>query len=299
MKFTYFKRGVNGVEIPVVVEAESRDALLKRLKAENVRAIRVVEGEVRQPKPHRVSGFALAMAAVVAAGVIALLVWLLRDARPEPRPAPKPEQPAAESPVTTPAARPVAVREQEPAQAADPEPQPAKETARQPRKRLKIVDLPPEVQEEIAKMNKDTTLRTIAENRLALLASIKPGMPVPPMPDVPGLEKSFEEAEKNVIQALPDDTEHDLETKVFVAEFKEKIREGKAQGKTAVEVLHEYEADMNRVAAYRRETLLAAREMQRNGEDAQARELVREVNAELEEMGAMPIDLDNRPKKRQ
>ena len=133
---------------------------------------------------------------------------------------------------------------------------------------------------------------------MALLATIKPGMPVPPMPPIPNLEQDFEKAEANVIQVTEGDTELDLQRKQFVIALKERISAAKKEGRTATEALNEYVETMRQVADFRQKSLLAARQMEREGDAEGAKKLVDSANADLIEMGAEPIDLHPAPKGR-
>lgn len=160
----------------------------------------------------------------------------------------------------------------------------------------KVVKMSPEDEAAFERVKRDTSLRTQVENRMALLATIKPGMPVPPMPPIPNLEQDFEKAEANVITVTEGDTEKDLARKEFVIQLKERISAAKKEGKTATEALNEYVEAMREVADFRQKSLLAARQMERDGDAAAAAKLVDEANAQLREIGAEPIDLHPAPK---
>ena len=162
----------------------------------------------------------------------------------------------------------------------------------------KVVKLSPEDEAAFERVKRETSLRTQVENRMALLATIKPGMPVPPMPPIPNLEQDFEKAEANVIQVTEGDTELDLQRKQFVIALKERISAAKKEGRTATEALNEYVETMRQVADFRQKSLLAARQMEREGDAEGAKKLVDSANADLIEMGAEPIDLHPAPKGR-
>ena len=162
----------------------------------------------------------------------------------------------------------------------------------------KVVKLSPEDEAAFERVKRETSLRTQVENRMALLATIKPGMPVPPMPPIPNLEQDFEKAEANVIQVTEGDTELDLQRKQFVIALKERISAANKEGRTATEALNEYVETMRQVADFRQKSLLAARQMEREGDAEGAKKLVDSANADLIEMGAEPIDLHPAPKGR-
>ena len=160
----------------------------------------------------------------------------------------------------------------------------------------KVFTMSPEDAEAFERVKRDTSLRTMVEDRMALLATIKPGMPVPPMPPIPNLDEDFAKAETNVIRVTEGDTEKDLLRKLFVIALKERISEAKAQGKTASEALNEYVDAMRHAADFRQKALLTARQMERDGDAEGAKELVDAANAELADMGAELIDLHPPPK---
>lgn len=160
----------------------------------------------------------------------------------------------------------------------------------------KVVKMSPEDEAAFERVKRDTSLRTQVENRMALLATIKPGMPVPPMPPIPNLEQDFKKAEANVVKVMEGDSEADLMRKQFVIALKERISAAKKEGKTATEALNEYVAMMRQVADFRQKSLLTARQMEREGDMEGAKKLVESTNADLVELGAEPIDLHPAPK---
>ena len=159
--------------------------------------------------------------------------------------------------------------------------------------------LPPMTEKERAtfeRAKRDTTLRTLAENRMRLLASVKPGMPVPPMPGSL-TDKEIEDSLHNRIEFLPDDTEKDKEYKQFVIDLKERIKSEMAQGKSASEAYNDYIKLMNSAADMKTTAYKMIREMQAQGDSAETvGEFVNAVNAKLDEIGVEPIDLNHRPK---
>ena len=322
MTFTVTYRGADGSPRNEVVEAAGRAECMAALKARGITptAIREGRGSTRTgsgksaASPSGRAGGARSRATVWGAAILAALVlvvggvwWWARDDHgatdlpaDKQKPVPsargdgsgksaaspkekRPEQSGGERAVPTDA------RERVP-------PAGAPQAAANGAATNKVVKMSPEDEAAFERVKRDTSLCTQVENRMALLATIKPGMPVPPMPPIPNLEQDFEKAEANVITVTEGDTEKDLERKEFVIQLKERISAAKKEGKTATEALNEYVEAMREVADFRQKSLLAARQMERDGDAAAAAKLVDEANAQLKEIGAEPIDLHPAPK---
>lgn len=163
----------------------------------------------------------------------------------------------------------------------------------------KVIVISDEEWANFERAQRDTTLRTRTEKRLRLLASVPPGMPVPPMPgNSSEIDDDIVETLKNEIEILPGDTEREIEHKKFVMDFKEYIKGEMAQGKKPSEAYNDYISLMNSVADLTTTGAKMAREMREEGDEEGARMFLETVNAKLDSMGAPPIDLDRRPKEK-
>jgi len=158
----------------------------------------------------------------------------------------------------------------------------------------KVIFMTEKEAETFRRATRRTTIRTATEKRLRLLASIPPGMPVPPMPGGLDMDKDLQETLNNKIEILPDDTEREIEQKKFVMAFKEYMIEEIAGGKTANQVYDEYVNTMNKVAELTTQGSKMAREMKNGGDLDGAREFLKKVNAKIEALGGTPIDIDRR-----
>ena len=316
MTFTVTYRDKSGAMVEMALEAAGRAECFAECKARGIAPLSVREGKfvkTREPQIGRDSARSVLgkpwCIAILVAAVLAVVGgawwWFARTEEPPTKKvAAATAKPSAEKPsakpkrearatVRTPTATNVATV------TAKAQQQGAVRTAEekgQPTTTNKVVKMSPEDEAAFERVKRETSLRTQVENRMALLATIKPGMPVPPMPPIPNLEQDFEKAEANVITITEGDTEKDLERKEFVIQLKERISAAKKEGKTATEALNEYVEAMREVADFRQKSLLAARQMERDGDAAAAAKLVDEANAQLKEIGAEPIDLHPAPK---
>ena len=157
----------------------------------------------------------------------------------------------------------------------------------------------PEEAAAFERLKRDSTIRTIAEKRMEMLANVPMGCPIPPLPGSDAqFDKSWPEASRNIIELLSDDTEQDLKRKEFVIALKDRLQEEIDGGKTPSQAFNDYVALVNDVAKYSRETMQAARELVAQGNREEADRLIADVNKELEELGAKPLSLDRKPKRR-
>ncbi len=150
-----------------------------------------------------------------------------------------------------------------------------------------------------ARAQRDSTVRTRTEKALRLLASVPPGMPVPPMPfGSADMDKDIVDTLLNEIEILPDDTEREREQKAFVIAFKDHLREELKKGRKPSEVYRQYVNDMNSVASLTTEALRQARQLIAEGDRETADAFVQAVNRKIEAVGGPPIDLNRTPKPR-
>lgn len=285
------------------LEAESREAVFKELAQRGISAIRIEQANSKSlprgsGKPSGIVKGAIAGLVVVA---VAVGAWhfVTRDPVQGNRGADnKPKKAAKIRQATPPAPSVVQTQAEETvAKTVKATNVPEKVVHCVTNRQGKVIVISDEEWANFERAQRDTTLRTRTEKRLRLLASVPPGMPVPPMPGSSReIDDDIVETLKNEIEIFPGDTEREIEHKKFVMEFKEYIKGEMARGKKPSEAYNDYIARMNSVADLTTTGAKMARELRAEGDEEGAQKFLETVNAKLDSMGAPPIDLDRRPK---
>lgn len=306
MEWTVTYRGKNGVLEQMPLEAESREAAFKELANLGVSAIRIEQAKgsakprTTSPKgggkPSAVLKGALAGAIVVvaAAGAWFSLTNGARHGVPVAGNGLAKDSPKIAEVVPS---KPPVARPRADAPIALGVTSTNKVVHCVTNRQGKVIVISDEEWANFERAQRDTTLRTRTEKRLRLLASVPPGMPVPPMPGSSReIDDDIVETLKNEIEILPGDSEREIEHKKFVMDFKEYIKGEMAQGKKPSEAYNDYIARMNSVADLTTTGAKMARELRAEGDEEGAQKFLETVNEKLDSMGAPPIDLDRRPK---
>ena len=301
-------RGKDGRQESVRIGADSRQALFAELSKRGITAIRIAEATGKsRPKPSATRGRSasptalrgLVAGAIVVLAAIGAWFFLTRGTGNGERGAENgPKKPAKISEATPviPSA-PQAQTLGKPSTETKATNKPDKVVHCVTNRQGKVIAISDEEWASFERAQRDTTLRTRTEKRLRLLASVPPGMPVPPMPgNSREIDDDIVETLENEIEILPGDTEREIEHKKFVMDFKEYIKGEMAQGKKPSEAYNDYIDLMNSVADLTTTGAKMARELREEGDEEGARMFLETVNAKLDSMGAPPIDLDRRPK---
>lgn len=142
----------------------------------------------------------------------------------------------------------------------------------------------------------DTSLNTITENTLALMASVPPELPMPPMPKIAGLSNDFATASTNIIQIKDKDDEAMARRKEAVAWTKLDMAQLVKEGHTPEAILQAIEAKHNEKATARQAYYDYAKALVQEGKVTEAHAFIEEANKELEKAGLPAISLVSKKK---
>lgn len=298
--YIYMCRGKDGTVKRGQLEASDRANALRQLKGQGLVPLSVSEGTLAPYAQHSKRRFSW----VAAAAVITVLavVWFMRspanptsktDQQTSGKAVAASHQSTPKNPAANTLQPPTGQTPVPDAHSGEPLSHPA--AAQQNRTTPQAQDNPAENPAEAEVEERDTTLRTQTEKMLALMASVPPGMEIPPMPILPGMEKDFAAALTNVIVIHADDSEAMADRKEKVAWLKQDlatlVQEG---GITPGEAIKEIEEHSNRIAKMRSELLQYATALYREGRAEEAQIFIDEANKELNQIGAPPIQLSPR-----
>ena len=287
------------------LQARDRQEALQKIRALGGTPVNVTESSVPktpfvwQPAWTR-AAVGLGVAVVVIAGIV---LWLQRPRtppRPAPTPAPTPVTPSGADtsrPTDTPrpdvpidpgtgvasprvpATGPAPVTPSGSGGATSPDTAQAAPNAGEPRE-----EVPPE---------RPAPFKSITEQVLSIIASVPPGIEIPPMPEFHGMDKDFAKAATNTLVIFDNDSEeliHRLET---VAWSKLEMGELVQQGWKADDVLKSLVDQHNEDANLRSAASLALKKMVDNGQltAVTLKEELAVINDELSERGLPEITL--------
>jgi len=148
-----------------------------------------------------------------------------------------------------------------------------------------------EIALQAAQEASDTSLRTISENVLALMASIPPDLPMPPMPVLSNLDEDFKIATTNIIEIRTNDTVEVAERKERVAWTKLDMAQLVKEGHKPEAVLRAIEAQHNDNATLQSNYIRYYKELQSTGKDDEAKVFLEAANKELEKTGSPPLKI--------
>lgn len=169
------------------------------------------------------------------------------------------------------------------------QPEPSKEASKTARDTGH--EAPPEVPVKPAK--RPAPFRTMTEQALAMIASIPPGVPIPPMPEMTGMDVDYARARTNILEIGDDDSEKLVSMIETVAWDKVDLEDLVKQGWKPDEVLKAMVANHNQEANLRTAAALALKNIldQVGVTPAAFNEELELINAELEERGLPVITL--------
>jgi len=138
---------------------------------------------------------------------------------------------------------------------------------------------------------KQPLFKTHIESHLSMIATMPRDRAVPPMPPMPhNMERDFDNALSRIIEISEDDSDEDVQTKIRVAEMKDRMRTlVNEEGMTVSQAYREIENEHNRLANMTQLYKGAYRKMVLTGdEDASA--FLEVANEELRRAGACEFD---------
>ena len=153
----------------------------------------------------------------------------------------------------------------------------------------------PENQDAETEAPRKPVFKTGTEQLIAMVESIPPGLPVPPLPiDIDDdLEADADAAATNVIEITEDDDEHAAAHKENVGWTKLDLQEMRKEGWTAAEFIKAIEAERNENAAFYRDRVKEFEELLNDPEasDDDCYAVYDEINKELAERGLPLLNL--------
>lgn len=314
MRFDVTYRQSSGKTAVEAFEAESRAALFAILSEKGIQAIRVVEAKAgaSRKKAHDFAAIKVCAAVVAVVAASATLVFavfmMLRD-KPSQAGGEKPKKQSAiaehKPSIALPKYEEVLTNKEElivlPNGVITNKPKTIAEAVAMVRlkpgyHRYKSVD------EVFARTNdfqigeyKQPLFKTQIESHLSMVATRPRDMVIPPMPPLPhNMEKDFDNALTRIIDISEDDTDEDVQTKIRVAELKEKMRSlVKDEGLSVAQAYREIEKEHNRLANMTQLYKGAYRKMVITGEEG-AEDFLKAANEALRKEGACEFDEDAR-----
>jgi hypothetical protein len=293
------------------LQARDRQEALQKIRALGGTPVNVTESSV--PKTPFVWQPAWTRAAVVlsaAVVLIAVVVLYLQRSRTPPRPAPAPK-PASVAPSGTKTPRPADTPRPDtppanprtgiasprvPATGPAPVAPPAGPGGTATSHVAQVTpDAANEPLEEAPPV-RPTPFKTGTEQILAIIQTTPPGVQMPPLPDLHGMEEDYRRATTNVLTIFDTDSDELAGTIENVAWAKVELGELVKQGWKPDEVLQELTRQHNEEASLRTAASLALKKMVDDGQFTAAtlKEELEVINAELKERGLpeiMPSEL--------
>ena len=295
--FAYTAKASDGALTRGVLSAADRAAALEALRRQGLMPVKVEETRAVPAGDRAVPTRALAYAAVVVL-LLAGGVWLALSrrggeqqppvkppaaaptgGRASPRavttPAPAvPTTPVAPAPSTTPAVPVASAAPAAPVPAAAPSPAPSPASPENPP--AAPAPTPPP---------RDPSFASHSESAMAMIASIPPGMPVPPLPISGDLAEDFAVAATNTIVIFDDDTEETVRHKEAVAWMKVDVAEYVKEGHSPAEVIQAITDAHNENAKIREEYEFYLSQLRAAGDTAGVETFVKEANEDLAARG--------------
>jgi hypothetical protein len=292
--FAYTAKASDGALTRGVLSAADRAAALEALRRQGLMPVKVEETRAVPAGDRAVPPRVLAYAAV-AVLLLAGGVWLALSRRgggqpsvvqppsaggqASPRvaatPAPAvPTTPVAPAPSTTPAVPVASAAPAAPVPAAAPSPAPSPALPENPP--AAPAPTPPP---------RDPSFASHSESAMAMIASIPPGMPVPPLPISGDLAEDFAVAATNTIVIFDDDTEETVRHKEAVAWMKVDVAEYVKEGHSPAEVIQAITDAHNENAKIREEYEFYLSQLRAAGDTAGVETFVKEANEDLAARG--------------
>lgn len=314
MRFDVTYRQSSGKTAVEAFEAESRDALFAILSEKGIKAIKVVEAKAgsSRKKAHDFAAIKVltgVVAVVAASATLLFAVFMMLREKPSQSGGEKPKKQSAiaehKPSIALPKYEEVLTNKEElivlPNGVITNKPKTIAEAVAMVRlkpgyHRYKSVD------EVFARTNdfqigeyKQPLFKTQIESHLSMVATRPRDMVIPPMPPLPhNMEKDFDNALTRIIDISDDDTDEDVQTKIRVAELKEKMRSlVKDEGLSVAQAYREIEKEHNRLANMTQLYKGAYRKMVITGEEG-AGDFLKAANEALRKEGACEFDEDAR-----
>ena len=312
MTFTVTYRAKDGALREESVEAANRAECFAQCKARNWSVTGVHEGKPalrkqrlkeesregsntpRRGLPTRMLAW-VALAIVVIVGVGAWWYWGGDRAHPpaqkekpsgKPKAEPAPEQPAAREVVDVPVSVATNSPVAKPVELPPYDPHSAKSIAAYRRAlRASIAatnGVPP-------KPKRERTFKSSVDQTIAMLMSVPPGQPIPPVPLRPGAEEEFRKSLDNPIEILETDSDEIVKMKKTVMQTREEMKQLMDQGYSIQQIISEHRQLANENAKVRLQAIKEAREIVEKGDDEAARKYVATMNAAFQQMGIPEI----------
>lgn len=146
---------------------------------------------------------------------------------------------------------------------------------------------------------KENALPSGADQILAIMTQKNGGFGAPPLPNMKNFENSFGDALKKEIVINDDDPDDVREVKERVKAARQELLDLMAQGKSANEVIREWQQMQDDNATLRREAALGVRELLAKGDRDGAKALCEKYNQVLEKAGIMKLEIpeENNPRR--
>ena len=133
--------------------------------------------------------------------------------------------------------------------------------------------------------------KSSVDQTIAMLMSIPPGQPIPPVPLRPGAEEEFRKSLENPIEILETDSDEIVEMKKAVMQTREEMKQLMDKGYSIQQIIAEHRQLANESAKVRQRAIKEVREIVENGDDESARKYVATINAAFQQMGIPEITL--------
>ncbi|MFA7175405.1 MAG: hypothetical protein WC340_18670 [Kiritimatiellia bacterium] len=302
-QFNYTATNTNGARTSGQITAADRVAALRELRARKLVPLTLDAGaperKINLSPPRYLK---LGLPALAALALVATLVWFLRS-KPT-APAPARQQQTLAQPTTIPLGaqpKPPASEEAAPTQLpstpmAGKTPQPGRQQGTAPPTTApKIVSdaLALAADEEIVPPVPlpPSSFNSLSESALAMIASVPPGMRIPPLPIPADLGEDFQASLTNAILIYEDDSEQTALHKETVALMKQDVATWVKEGHSpadvikAVQELHNDDAKLNEELNYYLEVLRAG------GNEREILDFMEEANKELDGRGLPRLQL--------
>ena len=149
------------------------------------------------------------------------------------------------------------------------------------------------MEESIREPKRPAPLKTATEQVLAMITSVPPGVQMPPMPDLSGMESDYIRATSNTLEIFDTDSADLTQRIETVAWAKVELADLVKQGWKPGEVLNEIVRQHNEEASLRRTAALALKKMVDEGEFGISvlNDELQLINQELADRGLPDITL--------